>query len=128
MINFRKFRRVNMELPVEVVNRLGERRQARLINLSLEGLMLVSNAAGHAHVLKEPDDPSVPPFPVKVRVRFSLPRSQKSEYLHLLCSHAHTRRLSQDAFQIGFRTLQFEGDSRRQIESFIRSWDTGDNG
>lgn len=110
-IDRRRHPRVATDLPAEVLGP-GDRGAlpARVLNVSVGGVLIRGDAALHGHVVGAPDV-----FPVEADIRFDLPLGR----VHLTGRHIHTRRLSADVFELGFKALRFHDGSAERLDAFV---------
>lgn len=109
-----------MEIPARVYNQPGEVMMTGLLDISLGGLRLAADSALIAHIEGEGDDGNRI-VPHEFRVEFTLPGGAETPPVALHCRLVYKRRLSQHSYQIGLKTLEFDGESEAMLRRYITS-------
>jgi hypothetical protein len=117
----RFFSRAAVDLDAELVNGSGEHCPAHLRNLSVEGLLLRGDASLQRLVRQPQSIPGAPLVPIDVEVSFMLPAVGGPVPMKLACRHLHTRRVSQDVFELGFTVLPGQVEQTDIIGEYLRA-------
>jgi hypothetical protein len=103
--------RIATDLEAEIVSpRDRALLQARLLNLSLGGLRIGGNSGLRDQLTADPGS-----SPIQVEVSFEL----SGTVVRLTCRHIHTLRLSADAFEFGFKIVDYHNDAEARLEAFV---------
>ncbi len=116
----RRHPRLEVDIPVGVVDTEGVARAGRLINLSTEGVLLAGDRQFYRYLVRaEERRKHEKTGPVEASVMFTLP-GDKPCFYQVQCRMVHTRRLSQHLFHIGFKIIAFDKGEIEELGLFLR--------
>ncbi len=119
-VELRRHPRLDVDIPVGVVDTEGVARAGRLINLSAEGVLLAGDSQFYHYLVRAQERRKQEKSgPVEAVVMFTLPGDSPCFY-QVQCRMVHTRRLSQHLFHIGFKIIAFDKGKIADLELFLR--------
>jgi hypothetical protein len=116
----RRYPRIQVNLPVEIVTATGDALSATATNISLSGLELTCDR-WTAHCITPKGHRTTPDQNIQAHLRLGLPSTSSSPVIVDVQSKVIVcRRFAADEYRIGVQYSRFEGDGFTNLKSYIQ--------